>query len=103
MQVEKIDTRTTIFRFYRAGSLVRGLKIFLASVYGLRDNIGVADATMYYGGSNNSWNGMYEVKVVDEELKLCATMSMWNRNQAMTCQEVVADIWKNYIQMYLER
>ena len=103
VQVEKIDTRTTIFRFYRAGSLIRGLKIFLGSMYGPRDTIGVVEATMYYGGSNNSWNGMYEAKVVDEELKLCATMPMWNRNQAMTCQEVVADIWKNYIQMYLER
>ena len=103
VQVEKIDARTTIFRFYCEGSLIRGLKIFLGNMYGLRDTIGVVDATMYYGGSNNSWNGMYEAKVVDEELKLCATMSTWDRNQTMTCQEVVADIWKNYIQMYLER
>lgn len=103
VQVEKVNTRTTIFRFYRSGNLVRGIKIFLGNMFGSRDTIGVADATMYYGGSNNSWNGMYEAKVVDGELKLCATMSMWNRNQVMTCREVVADIWENYVQIYLER
>lgn len=102
-QVEKVDNRTTIFRFYREGSLVRGLKVFLGSMYSSRDSIGISDATMYYGGNNNSWNGLYEAKVVDGELKLCVGLLGWNRDRAMNCQEVVADIWKNYIELYLER
>lgn len=103
VQVERVDAKTVIFRFYIAGNLVRGLKIFLSSFLGRHETIGVADATTWFGSGNNSWNGMYEAKVVEGELKLYATMSMYNRDQAMTCQEVVADIWKNYVQMYLER
>lgn len=52
---------------------------------------------------NNSWNGMYDAKFIDGELKLYATMSLMNNQKAMTIEEVVTDIWKNYIQIYLER
>lgn len=40
---------------------------------------------------------------LDGELKLYATMSLMNSQRAMKVEEVVADIWEHYIQIYLER
>ena len=103
VQIEQVDTRTVIYQFYKNGQLSRGLKLFLGSMLGSgRENIGLSDNTMPFG-SGNSWNGMYDAKVIDGELKLYATMSLMNSQRAMTVEEVVADIWEHYIQIYLER
>ena len=102
VQFEKIDGRTMIYQFYKNGNLVRGLKLFLSNLLGSRENIGVADAAMSFGG-NNSWNGIYSARFADGELKLYAIMPSMNGKKAMTIQDVVADIWKNYIQIYLEK
>lgn len=103
VHIEHIDTRTVIYQFYKSGQLVKGLKLFLSSMFGGgRENIGISDNIMSYGGGN-SWNGMYDAKLVDGELKLYATMSLINSKKSMTINEVVADIWEQYIRMYLER
>ena len=103
VQIEQVDTRTVIYQFYKNGQLARGLKLFLSNMFGGgRENIGLSDNTMSFGGGN-SWNGMYDAKFIDGELKLYATMSLTNRQKAMTVEEVVADIWEHYIQIYLER
>ena len=103
VQIEQVDTRTVIYQFYKNGQLSRGLKLFLGSMLGSgRENIGLSDNTMPFG-SGNPWNGMYDAKVIDGELKLYATMSLMNSQRAMTVEEVVADIWEHYIQIYLER
>lgn len=103
VQIEHVDTRTVIYQFYKNGQLVKGLKLFLSNMFGGgRENIGLSDNTMSFGGGN-SWNGMYDAKFIDGELKLYATMSFMNSQTAMTVEEVVADIWVHYIQMYLER
>lgn len=102
INVEQVDTRTVIFKFYQNGNLVRGLRLFLGSLFGGKENIGISDSTMSFGGGN-SWNGMYDAKFVDGELKLYATMSLLNPQKTLTVEEVVADIWKNYIQIYVER
>lgn len=72
-------------------------------MFGRHENICVSGDTMSFGGNNNSWNSMYDAKLIDGELKLYATMSLMNNQKAMTIEEVVTDIWKNYIQIYLER
>ena len=103
VQIEQVDTRTVIYQFYKNGQLSRGLKLFLSSMFGSgRENIGLSDNTMPFG-SGNSWNAMYDAKFIDGELKLYATMSLMNNQKAMTVEEVVADIWEHYIQIYLER
>lgn len=103
VQIEQVDTRTVIYQFYKNGQLVRGLKLFLSSMFGGgRENIGFSDNTMSFG-SGNSWNGMYDAKFIDGDLKLYATMSLMNSHKAMTTEEVVVDIWEHYIQAYLER
>ena len=93
VQIEQVDTRTVIYQFYRKGQLTRGLKLFLCNMFGGgRENIGLSENTMSFG-SGNSWNGMYDAKVIDGELKLYATMSFMNNQKAMTVKGVVADIW----------
>ncbi len=103
VQIEQVDTRTVIYQFYKNGQLARELKVFLSGMWGSRqENIGVSDNIMPYG-NGNSWNGMYDAKFVNGELKLFATLSFFGSQQAMTVEEVVADIWEHYIQIYLER
>lgn len=103
VQIEQVDTRTVIYQFYKNGKQVRGLKLFLSSMFGGgRENIGLSDNTMSFS-HGNSWNGMYDAKFIDGELKLYATMSFMNGQKAMTVEEVVVDIWENYIQIYMER
>ncbi len=102
VQIEKVDTKTVIYQFYRNGKLVRGLRLFLSNMFGGRENIGLSDNTMSIG-SGSSWNAMYEAKYMDGELTLYATMSLMNNQKAMRVEDVVADIWKHYIQIYLER
>ena len=63
--------------------------------------IGVSDNVTPHG-NGDSWNGMYNPQFVDGELKLFATLSLFENHKAMTAEEVVADIWKHNIQMYLE-
>lgn len=103
VQIEQVDTRTVIYQFYNKGQLVRELKLFLGSMFGSRrENIGVSDNSMPYG-NGNSWNGMYDAKFTDGELKWYNVLSLFNNQKAIKTEEVVADIWKNYIQIYLDR
>ncbi len=102
IQIEQVDIRTVIYQFYRKGQLARGLKLFLSNMFGGgRETIVLSDNTMSFGGS--SWNGLYDAIFIDGELKLYATLSLINSQKAMTVEEVVTDIWKHYIQIYLER
>ncbi len=68
---------------------------------GQQECIGVSDCTRTFGSGNNSWNVMYNSKVIDGELKLYSIMSLTNRQESMTAEEVVADIWENHVQIYL--
>lgn len=103
VMIEQIDTRTVIYQFYKNGKLVRGLRLFLSNMFGGgRESIGLSDNTMLFGGGN-SWNGMYDAKFIDGELKLYATMSLINEQKNSNVEEVVADIWKHYIQVFLEK
>lgn len=103
VQIERVDTRTVTYQFYRNGQLARKLRVFLSSMWGSRrENIGVSDDVMPHR-DGNSWSGMYDAKFVDGELKLFATLHLFGSQKAMTTEEVVADIWVHYIQIYLER
>ena len=102
VQIEHVDTRTAIYYFYKKGQLVRKFRVFLGSMWGsAQEMIGVSDNVTPHG-NGDSWNGMYNPQFVDGELKLFATLSLFENHKAMTAEEVVADIWKHNIQMYLE-
>ncbi len=102
VQIEQVDTRTVIYQFYKNGQLARKLRVFLSGMWGSRqETIGVSDNIMPHG-NGDSWNGMYDAKFLNGELKLFATLSLFESQQAMTVEEVVADIWEHYIQIYLE-
>lgn len=49
------------------------------------------------------WNGQHDYKVSNGELKLFAAMSLGRNNEPMEAEDIVKDIWSNYIQIYLKR
>ena len=101
ISVESVDRKNVIFQFYKNGKLVRTVKLFLNSMFGDVEKICISlDCSL---GSNNSWNEMYMVESIEGELKFKATMSLWGQSDIMGINEVVKDIWTNYIQLYVER
>lgn len=102
-QIKQIDTRTVIYQFYRNGKLVRGLKLFLRNISGGRfENIVLSDNILPFG-DGGPYIAIYDAKYNEGELSLYATMSNSNSQKAMKVEEVVADIWENYIKNYLVR
>ena len=101
--IDKIDSKTVLFTFYKSGKFIKGLKIFLSSIFGGRENIGISEDSMSsFVSNNNSWNGMYDAKFVDGTLKFYSSLSIWGGQKAMSEEEVVKDIWENHIENYLK-
>ena len=94
---ERIDSRTVFYQFYKSGKIIRDVKIFLGNMGTLR--IGVSVDNMYIG--NNSWNEAYEHTIKDGKLYLKTTFSFYADKQEMSVEDVVADIWKRFVEPYL--
>lgn len=62
----------------------------------------ISENSISFGGGH-SWNGQYDCKVSNGALKLFAAMSLGRNNEPMEAEDVVKDIWVNYIQIYLNR
>lgn len=101
IETETIDSRTTIYTFYRAGQLRTSIKIFLSNMLGSSLSIGISQGT--YSHSNSSWNGNYSVEVSEGMLALRNFTSITNRQCLTNSEEVVKDIWETYIDPYLKR
>ncbi|WP_310604500.1 toll/interleukin-1 receptor domain-containing protein [Anaerosporobacter sp.] len=102
VKCESLDSRNNLFQFYRSGNLVRGLKIYKGNMFGGTESIFISENSMSYGGGH-SWNGQYDCKVGNGELKMFAVMSLGRSNEPMEAEDFVKDIWVNYIQIYLNR
>lgn len=101
VDIETVDSRTVIYQYYKNGNQVRSLKLFLGNCLGMRDNnIGIS-CDNYYFGNNGSYNGMIGSKVEDRELRLYFSFSMSLNQRSMSVEEVVKEIWVNYVQPYL--
>lgn len=101
IETETIDSRNTIYTFYRDGQLSTSIKIFLSNMLGSGLSIGISQGT--YSHSNNSWNGNYSVEVIEGTLALRNFMSMTNRQCLTNSEEIAKDIWETYIDPYLKR
>ncbi len=97
---EALDSRNNLLQFYRSGNLVRGLRIYRENMFGGTESIFISENSMSYGGGH-SWKGQYDCKVSNGELKLFALMSLGRSNEPMEAEDVVKDIWLDYIQIYL--
>lgn len=101
IEIEPIDTRNSIYQFYKNGKQVRILKLFLDNFFGGRDNrIGIS-CDNYSFGNNGSFNGMISSKVENGKLALYFSMSMSFNEKCMPVEEVVKEIWIHYVQPYL--
>lgn len=102
IKCEEIDSRSNVIQVYCKGKLVRGLKVYRENMFGGTESIFISENTMSFG-SGHSWNGQYDCKVDNGELKLFALMSLGRSNEPMEVEDVVKDIWVHYIQSYLNR
>ena len=100
-QIEKVDSRTFIYQFYKDGNQVRSLKLFLGNSFGRRENsIGVS-CDNFSIGINNSYNAMYSPKFENGQLSLYSTISITCGNRLMSVEDVVKEIWTSYVLPYL--
>lgn len=99
--VDRVDSRTVIYQFYKNGNLVREIKIFLGNTFGGRDMNICISSDVISMRNNNSFNGMLSVKFENGQLSLFSMMSM--KQRIMTVSEAVKDIWESYIRTYLQR
>lgn len=101
-QIDKVDSRTFIYQFYKSGSQVRSLKLFLGNCFGGRENnIGIS-CDNFSIGRNNSYNAMYSPKFENGELSLFSTMTITYGQKLMTVKDVVREIWTSYVLPYLK-
>ena len=101
IESEVIDSRNTIYTFYRAGQMITSVKLFLSNMLGRSLSIGISQGIHLQ--SNNSWNGSYSVEVDEGKMVLKNFMNMGNGRPLTSSEEVVKDIWDTYIRVYLER
>lgn len=101
MIIEAVDTRNCIYQFYRNGSLITGLKLSLDDSFG-NLNIGISNSS-YSFVPGHSWNGLYSAVVLDGELKLRSLLSIGRFVNEMGVNDVVKDIWENYVKPYMYR
>ncbi|WP_312653002.1 toll/interleukin-1 receptor domain-containing protein [Aminipila sp.] len=100
VEIEEIDSRTTTYEFYKSGSQVRALKLSLGNSFGGRENnIGIS-CERYSMGNNNSFNGIFSVKVEDGQLVLYSMFSM-SGQKTMSTDDVAKEIWISFIQPYI--
>lgn len=98
---EKNDSRKFFYQFYKTGKLIRNLMIFLDQSFGSM-NIGISTDIHSFGGGGSSWNGMYTSKEINGKLYLSSQFSIWGNQDDMSVEDVVKDIWKTYINPYLQ-
>ena len=98
---EKNNSRNYLYQFYKAGKLIRNLRIFLDQSFGAM-NIGISTDFHSLGSGGSSWNGMYMAKDINGQLCLSSQFSLAGNQDNMSVEDVVKDIWKNYINPYLE-
>lgn len=96
--IEKIDSRTFTYAFYKNGQHKRSLKIFLDDLYG-RKSIGVSD-DVYSFSSGKSWNEMYTPNCDDGEIKIFKMLNANNR-KSLSDEEIVKDIWERFVTPYI--
>lgn len=102
IEIDEIDARATTYEFYINGKCIRSVKVFMANPFGGNLlSIGINDSP--FSISNSSFNGIYSVKYENGIMGFDNTLSISNSIGIMNIEEVVADIWKNYIQIYLEQ
>lgn len=101
VNIEVVDNRTVIYRYYKNGNQVRLLKLFLGNCMGMRENTIGISCDNYSFGNNSSFNGMINSKVEDGELRLYFSFATSFNQHSMSVEEIVRELWVNYVQQYL--
>ncbi len=102
VDIEEINSKTMSYEFYRNGSQVRALRIFLGNSFGGKEySIGIS-CERFSIGNNSSFNGMFSPKVENGQLMLYSMFSMTGQ-KTISVEEAVKEIWISHIKPYIER
>lgn len=102
VEINEVNSRTMIYEFYRNGSQVRDLRLFLGNSFGGKEySIGIS-CERFSMGSNNSFNGMFSPKVENGQLMLYSMFSL-SGHKTISVEEAVKEIWISHIKPYIER
>lgn len=100
--IEQIDSRTFLYKFYKAGNQVRTLKLFLGNCLGSREeDIGISSEVYSY--SNNSFNGIISNKMENGRIGLYFSIGMSISQECKSVEGIVKEIWMNYIYPYINK
>lgn len=102
VKIDRIDSRTMMYEFYRNGSQVRALKLFLGNPFGGKEYSISISCEQFSRGNNNSFNGIFSPKVEKGQLMLHSILSI-SGQKTMPVEEAVKEIWISHIKPYIER
>lgn len=90
IKIEEVDTRNTIYCFYKNGKSIMKIKYFLKSMWGGNDSIMISNNP----SSDTSYDEMYRVKWKSGKMGLQATLGF----DLMSVEETIEHIWERYIE-----
>lgn len=94
---EKVDARTYIYEFYKHGTIVTALKIYLDNCVGRVENHIEITAGRFAVSGNGTYNNVISCQFENGRLTLEAAFIPFTNSSTMTVVEVVREIWKAYI------
>lgn len=101
VEIEAVDSRTTMYDFYRNGNQIGALKLSLGNYFGGKSNDISISSGRHLMGNINSFNGIFSPRVENGKLMLYSTFSM-SGQKIMSIEDAVKEIWTSYIQPYIE-
>ena len=102
VEIEEVDSRTMSYEFYRNGSNVKALRLFLGNSFGGKEYSISLSCKRFSIGNNSSFNGMFSPKVENGQLMLYSMFSMTGQ-KTISVEEAVKEIWISHIKPYIER
>lgn len=100
VKIDKIDSKTNLYKFYKNGNQVRILKLYLGNSAGFGDDSIFISCKNYSFGSN-SYNAMISLKIKSGQLSLNPVIGLSFNQNCESIEDIVMGIWKTYIQPYL--
>ncbi|MBV4420178.1 toll/interleukin-1 receptor domain-containing protein [Clostridium tyrobutyricum] len=100
VKIETLNSKTNLYKFYKNGSQVRVLKLFLGNLIGMGSN-NIFISCENYSLGNNSYNGMISLEVTDGKMALKPIMGFSFSQNCESVEDITLGIWKTYVYPYL--
>ena len=99
VEIDNITLKETVYKFYKSGTSIKILSIFQAQEYRTTSIRISTDYNSFNRGT--SWNDEYIAKNLNGKLYLSTYFSSFRNKEYMSIDDVVRNIWDNYVKPYL--